>query len=97
MRNYKTVEKLEKHNILDSVQCDICGKKATTLDWNSGSYQINETQIKIVVRKKEGESYPEGGYGTEYDIDICPDCFKNKLIPWFMSQGARIDEKDWDW
>lgn len=34
---------------------------------------------------------------VEKEVDICPDCFKNKLVPWLISQGAKIKQEDWDW
>lgn len=79
--------------------CDLCGKKTkkSNNDWSDGCYEINETEITVVVKQKEGEVYPEGGSGTEYEIDLCPDCFKDRLIPWLNGQGANLKEKDWDW
>jgi hypothetical protein len=79
--------------------CDLCGKKGGSDKWDSvgWTYDINETEIEITCRQKEGSSYPEGGSGTEYQIDLCPDCFKDKLIPWLRSQGAKIEDMNWDW
>lgn len=76
--------------------CDICGAKGKDGDWTGGTYAVDETEISIKVTQKEGNSYPEGGSGTEYDIDLCPKCFKNKLIPWLRSQGAHVQEIEWD-
>ena len=39
-------------------------------------------EIKVIIRHREGLNYPEGGSGIEINIDLCPDCVKNKLIPW---------------
>jgi len=58
---------------------------------------VNETEVSVTVKQKEGESYPDGGSGTEYEIDLCPDCFKNRLVPWLKSEGANIGEMEWDW
>jgi len=49
------------------------------------------------MKQKEGSNYPEGGTGTEYEIDLCPKCFKERLVPWLKSEGAAIEEKEWDW
>jgi len=95
MRKFKeittTVETIE------FIQCDICGKKADRHDWSTGSYTVNETEFKILIRQRDGENYPEGGWGTEYEADICPNCFKEKLIPWLNSQGCTAKRKEWDW
>ena len=79
-------------------KCDLCGIEARGEEWTTKSrFEINETEIVIEIRQKEGESYPEGGLGTMYEIDLCPNCFKDKLIPWLISQGADIKREDWDW
>ena len=76
--------------------CDLCGKKA--LDeglhiWGEGKFDATETELRL----KTGDSYPDGGYGEVLDIDICPDCFKEKLIPWLKGQGVDCTFKKWDW
>jgi hypothetical protein len=76
--------------------CDICGTKGGDGDWTGSTYAINETEVSIRITQKEGNSCPDGGSGTKYDIDLCPTCFKNKLIPWLRSQGATIQEIEWD-
>lgn len=78
--------------------CDLCGREAKGGDeWSLGTYEVNETEVSITVKQRDGDSYPEGGSGHFYDIDICPDCFKDKLVPWFVSQGADIEREDWGW
>ena len=83
--------------IVEKRTCDLCGKDGANA-WNAGSYDIGETEITVKIHQKEGEDYGEyGGSGTEYDIDLCPECFKNELVPWLKSQGADIQEKEWDY
>jgi hypothetical protein len=78
-------------------KCDICGKESHSADWGSGFYSIDETLILMRIQQRGGVSYPDGGgEGSEYDIDLCPDCFVNKLIPWLKSQGAEIKPKKWE-
>ncbi len=31
------------------------------------------------------------------DVDLCPECFKERLLPWLDSQGAKARIEDWDW
>ena len=38
-----------------------------------------------------------GGDGESDTFDICPDCFKSKLIPWMREQGVEPEHKEWDW
>jgi hypothetical protein len=86
-----------EYDALVERSCDLCGKKAKTDNWDASRYDINETEISVKIKQKEGSNYPEGGNGTEYEIDLCPDCFKDKLVPWLRSQGAAVEEKEWDW
>jgi hypothetical protein len=83
--------------VLIKRKCDLCGMESKSSEWDAGLYNVNETEIKITIKQKEGTSYPEGGSGTEYEIDLCPSCFTNRLIPWLRSQGAAIEEREWDW
>jgi len=75
--------------------CDLCGVESKYCDWAIGNYEVNETEIKVSIKQKEGEKYPEAGCGTEYEIDLCPRCFKERLIPWLKSEGATVEEKEW--
>lgn len=84
--------------------CDLCGAESKRDDWwyfyghrdpeDNGNLQ--ETEVKVVIRYTHGTSYPEGGNGKEYSVDICPDCFRKKLIPWLKEQGAEIREEEWE-
>ncbi len=77
----------------DYVQCDLCGAKTGVREWADCSFDVNE----VNVSHSEGSSYPDGGNRTETILDICPECFKKKLIPWFVSQGGtpRTEERDY--
>jgi len=90
-------EPAKKVKVHDKTTCDLCGRIALMGYWQSSSYEVNETEIEVTVRQKDGESYPEGGYGSKYEVDMCPECFKNKLIPWLESQGCKAKRKDWGW
>ena len=93
MKIYKDVPREYIDHVLESVRCDICHVVYNTR-WNRylSRFDVLETVVKI----REGSAYPEAGSGTEHIIDICPDCFKNKLIPFVESFGSRIEETDWD-
>lgn len=94
----ETVELKEVKTKHIKITCDICKREAKKGSWNEGGvYEINETEIEVTVRQKEGTNYPEGGQGFEMVVDLCPVCFKEKLVPWLESQGAVIEEKPWDW
>ncbi len=79
-------------------KCDLCGTESKRgSSWNGGYYEIAETRIYTEVFCSVGDSYSDGGgNGTKHEVDICPKCFKDKLIPWLKSQGANINEEEWD-
>lgn len=80
--------------MFDKLTCDLCGAKAhSEYQWDNGICDVSETTIKY----RHGESWPEGGSDTTISVDICPSCFKNKLIPWLESQNVSIREEDSDW
>ncbi len=98
-RTYGKRIKTCEETYLVEKRCDLCGMPGKNdHDWSDSSdYTVDETQVEVTVRQKEGCSYPEGGSGTKYVVDMCPKCFKEKLIPWLRSQGAEIKETEWDW
>lgn len=100
MKRFEKRTESRTYDALVSRTCDICGrvgKSGDKREWDAGIYAINKTEILVKVFQEAGSSYPEGGSGTRYDIDLCPVCFVGKLVPWLISQGANIREEDWDW
>jgi hypothetical protein len=91
-------EKIYKRQEVVKRECDLCGKVSfgDEREWDRGSWDVNCTIISIKIEQREGYSYPEGGSGELYNIDLCPNCFKDKLIPFLISQGAKIKQEDWD-
>ena len=76
-------------------KCDLCGRRSQDRgnSWSDENYVVGETEVSY----SEGSSYPEGGWGIKYEIDICPKCFVGKLIPWLREQGAVVKEEVWGW
>lgn len=98
MRRYETKTVEFEQTLCVELVCDICHRsRKGTNRWETGCYEVNETEVKITVHQKEGTSYPDGGSGDELIIDICPECFKEKLVPWVESHGSKIEQKEWDW
>ena len=98
-RKYEKRTKTYEETVLVEKRCDLCGVLGEPEDsWSpSGIYDVNETEVEVTVRQKEGSQYPDGGSGTQFVVDLCPTCFKYKLIPWLRSQGADLKQTDWDW
>ena len=78
-----------KREVVNKVTCDLCGEEIKKNYYG----EINE----IVVKHKIGDSYPDGGSGTEASVDLCGKCFDNKLLTWLVSQGAKITFSEWDY
>jgi hypothetical protein len=96
MRKYEKHTRTVDETVLTETACDLCGKIAKKGNWESSSYEVNEVDVEVIVRQKNGKSYPEGGWGTALQVDICPDCFINILVPFLRSKGAQIEEREWD-
>ncbi len=73
---------------LDKVVCDLCQKTI-----KEERYEVDT----VVVTYRNGDNYPEGGSGEETSFDVCSDCWKEKLLPWFKEQGASPQCEEWDW
>lgn len=92
MKITKKAKSYFEYNKIVSVTCDICKQEFDDDDWNKGAYEVLETNVSM----KTGYLYPEGGNGDEITFDICPYCFKNKLIPALKELGAHPTESKWD-
>ena len=89
MKHKKTVPvPATTREIVGQVTCDLC--KAEIKDER---FEVSE----VTVSFRKGSSFPEGGFGTKLDVDMCGTCFEEKLVPWLQSQGAEPVESDWDW
>lgn len=87
MKHQKTVTVPEKtESRIDKITCDLCGSKdeGGYRDWGGGEGNIYTTTVEL----EEGYGYGDGGNVTTTEFDICPSCFKTKLIPWLKRQGA---------
>lgn len=96
MRTYERVTVTEERERLVETVCDLCGTIAKRGCYEASTYEVKESEIKVMVRYKEGVSYPDSGIGTEYVVDMCPECFKTKLIPWLESQGCTAKTEEWN-
>ena len=88
----KEVTVIREH--LHLMTCDLCGKSTQGEDWTRKNYDVSETEVSCRV----GTNYGSSSTGTTYEVDICPDCFINVLIPWVEARaGRKIPGKDWSW
>lgn len=77
----------------DYVECELC--KSRTSDesnWGGEAYRVNEVRVRL----RGGTSFPEGGTITETIVDLCPECFETKLLPWIRSHGGTERQREID-
>jgi len=96
MRTYEKVQETKVWDVLAETKCDLCGAIAKDGNWDSSYWSINTVDVEIKIQQREGSEYPDGGSGTEIKVDLCPKCFKEKLVPFLRSNGADIKEVKWD-
>lgn len=75
--------------------CDICGAKTSNDgNWLDDGFEFEKTRVRL----KRGWTSREGGDWNEIEYDICPKCFKEKLIPFIKSlSGKEPRESEHDW
>jgi hypothetical protein len=92
MKIYKTVKLSQAH--LELVICDICNKES-----NPGGEWVEPPETaEVKIRFSEGIVYRDGsGQSKTYDFDLCPDCFKGKVIPALEAMCVKVEYEDFDW
>ena len=94
MKTYIDVQRNYKDKVLDKVKCDLCGATATSeSNWGGEDHGVSE----VTIQMKEGYNYPDAGNYVETEVDICPSCFKNTLLPWLKSMGVKPQTKEVDY
>lgn len=80
--------------------CDVCGRKGQRAcrydretEWDDSSFGVDS----ITIKRRKGESYPEGSFITAYWLEICPDCFQKHVVEHLQTLGATLyDSSDDD-
>jgi hypothetical protein len=78
-----------KQTVHDHTICDLCKQRIK----EPGAYEREE----VTIEHMSGVAYPDGRSISYTRVDLCPNCFTNKLIPWLVSQGCKITETDEDY
>lgn len=78
----KTVE------VDDYATCDFCKLQIIVR-----SCEVNQVQVHY----ETGVRYEDGtGNTTKMSVDMCGNCFQDKLVPWFRSKGITPIVEEWD-
>ena len=87
---YKKVEvaHIEERIVDNGEFCDGCTKRINTLRcW---------TQDEITIGARLGKVYPEGDQRRAYDLDVCAECFLEKVVPALAAVGLTFRQRDVD-
>jgi len=89
-RKYEAKTDNRTYEALTEMLCDLCGRSngRPRDNWAIDPYQIQEAEVSLI----QGWSYPSSYVAKKWSIDICPECFKTKLMPWAEAQGATFRE-----
>jgi hypothetical protein len=61
--------------------------------WDKDPYTIAHVNISASY----GSHFPEGTDMHTDIIDVCPECWKAVVVPFFTGLGAKVREEDIDW
>jgi hypothetical protein len=79
---------------VDQVTCDLCGAEAARGNtWPVDSFAIDE----ITIMRKTGRSAGSFGEINEEKVDVCPDCWVSKVVPFFEGLGAKFRGEGVQW
>ena len=96
MKIYKTIPvPATTREHLDKIICDICKKESPYgPNWTKEYARTLDTTIEFEDSYNYGN---DGGHGEKLNFDICTECFKEKLIPFFKQFGAEPTRKEIDY
>ena len=94
MRTMKTLTYTRTKEVVDTMTCDLCGRIEHSTLW---SPKDHDNVQEVSVKYKHGSAYGEEGDGVTTSFDVCPDCFENKLVPWFSSQNIVPTTTYWEY
>lgn len=99
MKNYETREVVRKESNITTIVCDFCKAEREygyawkeVFDTERASHYQEETEPLVF---KIGEYFPEYGEGRQWELDICPKCFGEKILPLVITEAKNGSE--WDY
>jgi len=83
----KFIDKTESvtRRLIKEIECDLCHRVKEGGSWKKEYGDVSESTVKL----ETGWTSRDCGEVEETTIDICPDCFVAKLIPWVESHGGQ--------
>lgn len=86
---------------LAQIKCDICGVLSSDDEWskvvtNDGWPRTVCHEIKVEHTETRPDYYGSG-IGRTFQVDLCPKCFDERLVPWLREQGAIVEYEEYGW
>lgn len=89
MKTYDEKEVVHIQRTIKDILCDKCGKPVERI----GIYDHRELHVCF----RTGSSYPEGGSGTQWEVeDLCDKCVGD-LRQLLEANGFKVADSEWDW
>jgi hypothetical protein len=93
MRKTETVPVHTERVEVVEIVCDLCGKEAPDPNSEDGSPWSGTGDIaNTTIEMETGWNFEidKSGKVEVVTFDICPECFRTKLIPFFAEEGGRL-------
>lgn len=92
MRYKKKVQRVVEERIARSrTVCDLCQEQITDRFDRRGSGKIDWDDSEVTIEAALGDRYPDDAdCRTFYEVDICPTCFIEKVVPALAGLGAKV-------
>lgn len=77
------------------LKCELCGKKAPRPkhhNWVGPEHPAQSAWTNVQLIRADEEEGIETGSKTV--LDVCPECFENKLLVWAFAQGATVRKEE---
>jgi len=91
---YERKEFTQVHEAVDKTYCDICGASCEGTKWPHSVHGWSPAEAEVTVSfqwKTTPDEYDGSYVGRLLDIDLCPSCFMNKLVPWVIDQNPGFE------
>ena len=89
----------ETKEIVSHILCDLCGivghpGYSGEVEWGRDA-EGDERETAVIL--KSGYAGGDGGHWNTASFHICPTCFRDRLVPWLESQGAKKTDDEIEW
>ena len=86
-----------RERILTARKCDLCQehfKVDVKGEWliEDALQFVRKTRTNLCLDETKCHPRFTGVVGSFFSLDICPYCFRNKLVPWLESEGVNVKQ-----